>query len=92
MEELDPNEKYRELKQKYANINKELKELSWIKHSLLIFHGIHYRQEITEISNTIKDIQEKSLDNFKDQKTKEKINQFRGWLRLQKKLLKLKIF
>ena len=74
MNDFVPEQKYIMLKKILEEIKAIIKKISWIKNSLLIFHRIKFQIEIRDMINIIKDIPEKSLNNFKDPKTKEKIN------------------
>ena len=55
------------------NINETIRELKFIKDSLNIFHRKLYEKDIKILTNIIKDIETKSIKEFKTQKMKEDI-------------------
>ena len=78
MEGYNPEEVYVKLKNDIKSINDNIKVLSEIKNSLLIFHRNIYLKEINEITNIIRDITKKNLKSNKDEKTKENINNIKS--------------
>ena len=75
----DTHQVYLELKKINEEINEDIKELIIIKNSLLIFHRYTYLDNIKEITELIKDLQEKEIKYYKSHQTKEKIQIFKGF-------------
>ena len=73
LSDFGPEEEYSKLKEIIEKIKNDIDELSLIKNSLLIFHRNKYQREIRDISNLIKDMQEKNLKNYKAEATQESI-------------------
>ena len=79
LRDFKPEQKYIELKKKMDQIKIDIKELVSIKNSLLIFHRNRHQNDINDISIIIKELQEKNLNFYNSEKTKEiiqKLKQF----------------
>ena len=69
-ENYDPIARYAEYKRNIDNINKNVKELEFIKDSLMIFHRNLYFGKINEITNTLNEIENYPIQKFKFDVTK----------------------
>ena len=78
MEGYNPEEVYLKLNNDIKSINDNIKELTDIKNSLLIFHRNIYLKEINDITNIIRDITNKNLKSNRDEKTKENITNIKN--------------
>lgn len=58
-------------------INKNIIELTKIKNSFLIFHRVTYLKDIKEITEFIKDINEKNLKSYNNEETKTEIRKLK---------------
>ena len=76
-EGFEPEKQFKNLKKEIEELQKDIKELELIKRSLLIFFRIWFQNEIKDISNIIKDMQETNLKNYKSEKTQEKIKKLK---------------
>ena len=72
--DYDSIKKYGELKKLITDINEEIKNLNYIKNSLIVFHQKTFREEIKQLTNIIKDMETKKIKEFQIQATKESIN------------------
>ena len=68
-EDYNPEEKYNNLKIIVEEIKKDIKDLTFIRDSLLIFHKNKFQKEI-KIIEKIKDIKENNLNNYKSKEIK----------------------
>ena len=68
LEYFNPEQFYQDLKNIIQKINGDVKDLTFIKNSLQIFHREKYRKEIKTISRILKEMKEKSIKNYKTQK------------------------
>ena len=68
--DFGPEKIYKDFKNIIKEIKEDIKELTMIKNSLLIFHRNKYQTIIKEILNIIQGIQEKNLDSYNIEKTK----------------------
>jgi len=75
----DTHQVYLELKKTNEKINEDIKELIFIKNSLLIFHRYTYLDNIKEITELIKNLHEREKKYYKNHQTKEKIQIFKGF-------------
>ena len=73
LKEYDIEELYNKLQKQIEQINKDINELSSIKNSLLIFHRKRYQTENSDIAIIIKEMQDKNLKNYNNEKTQAKI-------------------
>ena len=92
LNEYDPIKKYTQLNNIIENINVNIKELTFIKNSLLIFHRIRYTQEIKKISKIINDIENKPINEYINQKMKDSINELKRYKNLCEKVNEVKDF
>ena len=70
IDKYNPEEIYHDLKQMIKGINENINELNRIRKLLLIFHNNIYFKDIINITNIIKDINEKTIQSYKNEKTK----------------------
>ena len=70
---FNPEEYYKDLKKIIEDINRDINDLTYIKDLIQIFHRVKYRKEIKTLVEIIKDLQEKSIKNYKTQKLHESI-------------------
>ena len=68
--DYEPEKVYNEKKVELDKINEDIKELTSIKNSLLIFHKYKYLKEIKTITEIIEEIQEKTIKNYNNQRMK----------------------
>ena len=73
-DKFSPEDVYSNLQKDIEKINKNIDELTGIKNSLLIFHRNVYLNEINDITNIIKNINEKTLTSYRNQATKTEID------------------
>ena len=73
----DPMFQYQKLKKIIFEINENIKELTFIKNSLLIYHFDYYIKEIKAITSIINDLQNNSIINNKSQRMKRDIEKFK---------------
>ena len=73
LENYDPIKKYGDLKKIILDENEKIKDLNFIKNSLIIFHRKLYGKQIKELTNIIENIESKPIKEFKTQKMKEDI-------------------
>ena len=92
MDGYNPEQTYSDLKNDIKSINDNIKLLSEIKNSLLIFHRNIYLKEINEITNIINDITKKNLRSNKDEKTRENISNIKSKEMICKKVNQVKDF
>ena len=71
----DPIEKYGNYIKIITDINNKIKELNYIKNSLIIFHKNTYNNEIRKISNIINNIETKTIKEFNVNKTQQDIKE-----------------
>ena len=76
--DFNPGPKYLKLKETIDSINNDVKQLTLIKNSLLIFHREQKRDDINKIIEIIKEIQEKSIKTYDNLKKQEDINNLLG--------------
>ena len=74
---FNPEEYYKELIKIIENIKSDINDLTYIKNLLQIIHREKYRKEMKEIVEIIKDMQEKSINNYKSQKIQESIQKLK---------------
>ena len=72
--DYDSIKKFGELKKLITDINEEIKNLNYIKNSLIVFHQKTFREEIKQLTNIIKDMETKQIKEFQIQATRESIN------------------
>ena len=72
---FDPNEKYKELKDKNKEINDEIEKFKYIKENIIIYHKEFYQDTIKRLLDIIKNNQNKKLSDYKAGSIKEIINQ-----------------
>ena len=70
---FNPEEYYKDLKKLIEEINININDLTYISNLIKIFHREKYRKEMKELVEIIKDLQEKSIKNYKTQKMQESI-------------------
>ena len=92
LETYDPEKKYRDLKKNITDINEKIKDLNFIKNSLIIFHRKKYIAEIKELSQIIEDIETKPIKEYKKQKMKEEIDKLLGLKKISKEINQVKDF
>ena len=73
--EYNPKVVYGSLIKIIGEINKNIDELTKIKNLILIFHNSIYLKQINNITNIIKDINEKTLKSYKNQTTRTEIDE-----------------
>ena len=71
--DYEPIKKYGDLKKIILDIYERIRDLIFIKNSLIIFHRNIYRREIQMITNIIENIETKPINEFETQKMKEDI-------------------
>ena len=69
----DPIEKYGNYIKIITDINNKIKELNYIKNSLIIFHKNKFNNEIRNITNIINNIENKTIKEFNVDKTQQDI-------------------
>ena len=74
----DPVEKYGNYIKIIKDINNKIKELNYIKNSLIIFHKTTYNNEIRNITNIINNIETKTIKEFNVDKTQQDIKELTG--------------
>ena len=72
----DPIEKYENYKKMIIDINYKIKELNYIKNSLVIFHKKAYNNEIINIIYVINNIETKPIREFFNEKIHKDIKKF----------------
>jgi hypothetical protein len=92
LETYDPEKKYRDLKKNITDINEKIKDLNFIKNSLIIFHRKKYIAEIKELSQIIEDIETKPIKEYKKQKMKEEIDKLLGLTKSSEEINQVKDF
>ena len=92
MHKYDPKQVYVDLKKNIESINKDIKDLTYIKNSLLIFHRNFYLKHINDITDIISDITKKNLKSNKDERTQEKINNLKRMIMLCEQVNQVKDF
>jgi len=73
IENYDPIAKYAEYKKNIEYINEQIKELKFIKDSLMIYHRNIYIGQINEITNILYEIENSPIYKFKFDQTRESI-------------------
>ena len=71
LNEYEPEDVYKEKKEDIKNINEDIKELIFIKNSLLIYHRYSYLDKIQEITEVIKNLEEREIRYYKNSRIKE---------------------
>ena len=72
LENYDPLKNYGDLKNNIKEINKTIKDLNFIKDSIIIFHRKQYENEIRQLTDIIKEIETDPIKEFKIQAKKDK--------------------
>ena len=89
----DPKTSYADLKSNITIINNQIKELSTIKDSIIIFHRNQYNKEIKELTNIIEDLENKPINDSKSQRVTESITNLKNKLNpISKEIIKVKDF
>ena len=73
----DPEDVYKVKKAEIKNINEDIKELVYIKNSLLIYHRYSYLDKIQEITEIIKNLKEREIRYYYNSRIKEIIQNFK---------------
>ena len=71
----DPKKNYNDLKKIILDINATIKDLNYIKDSIIIFHRKQYETEIRQLTEIIHEIETDPIKEFKNQIKKEKRNE-----------------
>ena len=90
--DYEPETEYTDLKKKIALIKNDISELNSIKNALLIFHRNSFKKEINDISNIVKDLNEKNLNNYKIPTVQESIKNLKRFQTTEKEIIKVKDF
>ena len=72
-ENYDSKKQYAAYRANIKNINDQVKELKFIKNSLMIFHRNLYHEDIKTITNILDEIENSPIQQFRLDKTKESI-------------------